>query len=202
MQIKSKYKIARRLGPGIFEKTQTAKFARREAERKVKGRPRPKSNFGTQLLEKQKVRYTYGINERQFLKYVRTIIDAKSMNPDEILYERLERRIDNIIYRAGFAPTRRAARQLVSHGHVLLNNHRTNVPSAEAYPGDTVAIRPQSTTKTIFATLDEKLKEITAPAWLSRDDKKKEIKVQGMPKLVRTEVPFDLSLILEFYRRS
>src|SRR3989344_3884210 len=118
MLIKSKYKIARRLGSPIFEKTQTQKFAlslgrRGEKERK---HPRTFTDYGKQLLEKQKVRYTYLMNERQLKKNVRQVLAKKGIKQDERLYEILETRLDSVTYRLGFGPTRLAVRQLVNHG--------------------------------------------------------------------------------------
>lgn len=200
MQIKSKYKIARRLGANIFDKTQTQKYALRNQDKKM-ARPRPKSDFGMQLLEKQRARYFYGINERQFKKYVREVIEKGAMNPDEMLYERLERRLDNVVYRLKLAPTRQAARQMVSHGHIVVNGVRVDVPSFGVKQGDKISIRPGSLKKPLFAKLDETIKDHLPPSWLAYDHAKKEAIVQGAPKLVKTELPFDFSPILEYYKR-
>ena len=138
---KPKYKIARRLGHGIFEKTQTQKFALREGRRKEsRERPRPKSDFGLQMLEKQKARYSYGIGERQFAKYVAEALAKKTTKTDELLFERLETRLDNVAYRLHLAPTRQAARQMVSHGHFKLNGRRVNIPSILVRPGDKIEL--------------------------------------------------------------
>src|SRR5690349_13683978 len=121
MKIGPKFKIARRLQAPIFEKTQTAKFkANSENKGRAGGagrRPRPKSDYGHQLMEKQKARFTYGISERQFSNYANKVITKKSsISPQEKLFEELERRLDNVVYRLGLAKTRSAARQMVSHG--------------------------------------------------------------------------------------
>src|SRR3569623_2462751 len=116
MKIGPKYKIAKRLGPTVFEKTQTQKFAIAQERRSMKprGRGRGPTEFGKQLLEKQKVRLTYGLTERQFAKYVGVAMAAhgKGAQPMDVLHRRVETRLDNVVYRLGLAPTRRAARQM------------------------------------------------------------------------------------------
>lgn len=202
MRIGPKYKIARRLGPAIFDKTQTQKFAISEArKRKRSERPRSKSDFGLQLLEKQKARFTYGLNERQFAKYVANALSKKGVKNDDALYLRLETRLDNVIYRVGLAPTRQAARQMASHGHLLVNGTRITVPSYNLKVGDKFEIRQGSAGKGIFNNLAERLKDRIMPAWLSFDLGKRSGEVLALPKLVRTELPFDIAAILEFYRR-
>ena len=199
---KPKYKIARRLGPGIFEKTQTQKFALREGRRKEsRDRPRPKSDFGLQMLEKQKARYSYGIGERQFAKYVAEALAKKTTKTDELLFERLETRLDNVAYRLHLAPTRQAARQMVSHGHIMINDVRITIPSYNVKVGDKVKIREASAKKILFADLVEKLKDSMPPSWLKFDAEKLVGDVQGKPKLVKSELVFDIASILEFYRR-
>ena len=128
MKIGPKYKIARRLGPAVFEKTQTQKFALSEA-RHAAGKKRDKrskalSDFGLQLIEKQRVRFSYGITERQLSNYVEKAIETKG-NPSENLFASLESRLDNVVYRMGIAHTRRLARQMVSHGHFVVYGKRT-----------------------------------------------------------------------------
>jgi len=200
MIIKSKYKIARRLGAPIFEKTQTAKYALR-LERKEKGAWRPKSDFGLQMLEKQKARFTYNINERQFSKYVREAVAKKGVNSIQTLFDKLELRLDNVVYRLGFAPTRLAARQMVSHGHVRVGSVRVNIPSCQVAIGKIVSIRPASLGKPLFKTLDEKMKEVKIPEWLSYDADKKEGKVVAAPRYEPRDNHFDLKAVLEFYSR-
>ncbi len=199
---KPKYKTARRLGVGLFEKTQTQKFALREGRRKEsRERPRAKSDFGAQLLEKQKARVNYGVGERQFAKYVTEALGKKTGKPDESLFERLETRLDNVAYRLHLAPTRQASRQMVSHGHILVNDVRVTIPSYNIKIGDKIKVREASAKKIIFADLVEKLKDLHPPSWLSFDAEKRAGLVQGKPKLVKSELLFDISAILEFYRR-
>lgn len=202
MIIGPKYKIARRLGAGIFEKTQTQKFALSEGRRKGKKDKRggPKTDFGVQLLEKQKARYSYLLTEKQFSKYVKLSLAKKGDNR-ELLFTMLETRLDNVVLRGGFAPTRQAARQLVSHGHMTVNGRRVTIPSYQVKVGDKVGIREGSLKKPLFQTLDERLKNYHTPSWLKNDTEKKSIEVQGAPKLKTEELLFDISQVLEFYSR-
>ncbi len=196
-----KYKIARRLGANIFEKTQTPKFAMRAERKGGKGPYRPKSEYATAMLEKQKVRYTYGILERQFKKYVRECVARADVNTSQSLFERLESRVDNVVYRLGMAPTRFAARQMVSHGHITVNGERVNIPSFSVSAGDKVAVRPASLKKPLFRDYEEKMKKINLPAWLSYDADKKMATVSSPPKWNPSEHLFDLGQVIEFYSR-
>lgn len=202
MIIKTKYKIARRVGAPIFEKTQTQKFALRSerggAQSKKGGRQR--SEFGLQMLEKQKARFAYFLSERQFSNYVKKAIAHKT-NTAATLYGFLERRLDNVVYRLGFAPTRAAAKQLVSHGHINVNGKRASIRSFEVRTGDVISIRENSKSKNVFINLDEMMKERAAPVWLKRDDAKREGTVVSLPDVSRAETMFDLNTVIEFYNR-
>ena len=143
-----RYKIAKRLGASVFEKAQTQKFAisaDRTAKNKRRGRGR-QSEYGKQMLEKQKVRVTYGLPERQFRNYIKRALAAAKMGkeratPVERLHEALEMRLDNVLWRLGLAPTRRAARQMAAHGHVTVNGRKVRVPSYALSVDDTIGIR-------------------------------------------------------------
>ena len=199
---KPRYKTARRLGANIFDKTQGQKFTDREAQRKIeKKRPRPKSDFGLQMLEKQKAKVTYGVSERMFAKYVKSILEKAGANSPEKLIYILESRLDNVIYRLGFAPTRQSARQMVSHGHIKVNDLKITVPSYRVSIGDKITIRESSVKKGIFVNLAEKLKTQNYPSWLAFDITKNEGKVQGAPKLSALETNFDPAAVLNFYSR-
>lgn len=197
-----KYKIARRLGAHIFEKTSTPKFALR-AERKSGGKPsfRPKGEYALAMLEKQKVRYTYGVLERQFKKYVKEAVAKKGVNTTQALYERLETRLDNVVYRLGWAPTRQAARQMVAHGHIMVDGNRTNSPSYEIKKGMKVAPRAASLKKTFFKEIDEKIKAAKIPSWLSVDADKKIATAESAPTFNKGENLFNLGQVIEFYSR-
>jgi len=202
MIIGPKYKIARRLGAGVFEKTQTQKFALRQTQKgksDKKGRG-PKTDYGIQLLEKQKARMSYTLSEKQFGKYVKQALAKKGNNRD-LLYQMLESRLDSVVLRGGFAPTRLAARQIVSHGHMMVNGKRVNIPSYNTRIGDVISIRLGSQKKVVFNELSEKLKKYQAPSWLTIDAEKQTITVQGLPKLNPEELIFDIGQVLEFYSR-
>jgi small subunit ribosomal protein S4 len=208
MIIGPKYKIARRLGP-IFEKTQTQKYAIRSGEGSAggrggrtggAGRPRAKSDYGLGMLEKQKARMSYGIPGRQFTNYVKSALAEKG-NSAELLVKSLEGRLDNVALRAGFAPTRQAARQMVSHGHLTVNGKIVTIPSYQVKIGELIAIREGSKKKGIFATLDDRFKAGKVPAWLKLDTEKREVTIDGVPTAVQSELMFNVGSVLEFYSR-
>jgi len=201
MKIGPKYKIARRLGAPIFEKTQTQKFALRQAK-KLENNPRPrsKSDFGLGMIEKQKARYTYGVNERQFSNYVKAAL-LKEGNTGELLISALESRLDSVVLRAGFASTRRAARQMTSHGHITVNGRIVRVPSLSVKIGDVIGIREGSKIKPLFASLEERLKTVKLPAWLKLNFDKKEVTIDGKPVAQNSDLLFNVATVLEFYTR-
>lgn len=196
-----KYKIARRLGTNIFEKTQTQKFALRQERKSGKGPWRPKTDYGMQMLEKQRARFSYSLTERQFSKYVKESVAKKGVNTLDALFARLETRLDNVVYRLGFASTRLFARQLVSHGHIMVNGKRVTISSSHVSIDDVITVHPGSQKKTAFVNFDEKMKNVKTPSWLSYDAEKKAATVTGMPKYTPTEHVFDLRAVVEFYSR-
>ncbi len=202
MHIGPKYKIARRVGAPIFEKTQTQKYALR-SERKGKTRKflKPKSEYGLQLNEKQKARFTYGLTERQFSNYVKAALAQKSTHTTQTIFENLELRVDNAIYRLGFAPTRMAARQMVSHGHITINDKKITTPSRRLEMKDVIGIRAGSAAKSLFSHLVDGAKSTTAPSWIAFDAQKKTATIQGMPQLAGTDLMFNLNAVVEFYSR-
>lgn len=203
MLIGPRYKKARKLGAHIFDKTQTQKFAMRQSMSK-KGdakKGRPKTDFGLQLLEKQKARFTYGVNERQFSKYVKSIINKKGANSLDTLVQILESRLDNVVYRLGLANSRQAARQMVSHGHITINGKRNNIPSYSVVIGDKIGVSQRSLKNKLFADLENKTKEHNYPSWLKYYADKKSYDVQGMPKLANTEIMFNAASVIQFYSR-
>lgn len=199
MKIGPRYKIARRLGPDIFPKTASPKYALRAGKVMIKGYGR--SEYGAQLKEKQRARFFYGLSERQFSRYVKNAVAKKGTRDDEALHTELEMRLDNVIYRLGIAPSRQASRQYVSHGHFTVNGVRVSIPSYRTKIGDVIRVRKASEAKTLFATLKDNLRDHQNPAWLRFDLQKAEGTVVGKPKLVRSELPFTIGAILEFYRR-
>ncbi len=204
MIIGPRYKICKRLGSGVFEKCQTQKFqlseARRGAKRRTGRKPRTLSDFGRQLLEKQKVRYAYGVPERQLARYTKEAVES-SGDPTVSLLSRLETRLDNVVYRLGLAPTRLAARQLVSHGHIAVGERRVTIPSFAVKPGDRIVVRERSRSRGSFGTLGERLKEVQLPVWLSFDLSLLEGTVMKIPTPQDISLPFDLSSVVNYYGR-
>lgn len=197
-----KYKIARRLGAPVFEKTQTQKYAiRLEKKNKNRGFSKPKTEFGLQLNEKQKARFTYGLSEKQFSNYVKEAILKKNVNASQTIFEFLESRLDNVAFRLGFSTTRLGARQMTSHGHLLVNGKRVNVPSLRLKIGDKIEVAKRSQSKTLFSNIDERIKSVTIPAWLNLDVNKKVAEVVGKPVYVKNDNMFDLNTVIEFYSR-
>ncbi|MFA7193292.1 MAG: 30S ribosomal protein S4 [Candidatus Paceibacterota bacterium] len=204
MKIGPKYKLARRLGASVFEKTSTAKFALR-TERKSRNlagkRPKARSNYGKQLIEKQKVRFTYCVTEKQFRNYVREVIDKNSSKPAEDLYALLEARVDSVVLRSGFVPTRMAARQAVSHGHITVNGRRITIPSYRLKIGDVVAIREGSKDKGLFRDMTERVAEITIPNWIKSNKATNQSEVAASATLTPGDTNFDLASVIQFYKR-
>lgn len=202
MKIGPKYKLAKRLGASIFEKTQTQKFAiaaERSAMNK-KGK-RGGSEFGRQLLEKQKVRLTYGLSEKQFYNYVEEAMEATDTTPVDLLHRLLELRLDNVVYRLGLASTRRAARQMVSHGHITVNGVKTTIPSRRVRLTDRIAVREGSKSAAMFAGFADKFMERPLPSWLSWNPKSMEGGVSAIPNAESASPAGDLVSVLSFYSR-
>lgn len=201
MKIGPKYKIARRLGATVFEKTQTQKFALRQEKKAKKSFGGMKTEFGIQLNEKQKARMVYVVAERQFKNYVKRSLEKKGVSPTDTLFSALETRLDNVAYRSGFAPTRLGARQMVAHGHLALNGRRVTSPSTAVRVGDKISINKRSEAKPLFSSHESRIKEIAIPAWIKLDHTKKVVEIVGTPSYVKTENLFDLNTVIEFYSR-
>ncbi len=201
MLLGPKYKICKRLGASVFEKCQTQKFqlAEARAPRKTKGR-RGGSDFGMQLIEKQKARFTYGLTESQFSRYVHESMEGRQ-NSAQALLARLEARLDNVVYRAGLVKTRRAARQMVSHGHITVNGRRLNIPSYMVKKGEVVAVRQESRTSPLFTNRTEAMAETKAPAWMKFDDQGFAVNITAEPTVGEGEAPFSAPVIIQFYSR-
>lgn len=218
MIIGPKFKIARRLGARVFPKTQTAKFSLsssghgggKKGGMSTGRRPRALSEYGQQLLEKQKARYTYLLKEGQFANYVKSVRDKNSAEdkPQARLYHLLESRLDNVVFRLGLAPSRAAARQLVSHGHIMVNGRRLNIPSHQLAVGDKVAVRPESRAggagRLAGSEPQDSGQEVSGrqvPPWLTYDELAKEGKVLARPLIGAAESEINFGAILEFYSR-
>ena len=160
------------------------------------------SLYLTQLREKQKVRRIYGLLEKQFANLMKKATKRQGLAGENPLHM-LDPRLDNTVYRAGFATSRRAARQLVSHGHFMLNGKRVNIPSIAVKPGDKIEVRAKSTKSAYFANLSEVEKNsVKKPfGWLKADHKKMVIEITGLPKREEAEDDINEQLIVEFYSR-
>ncbi|MSQ11372.1 MAG: 30S ribosomal protein S4 [Dehalococcoidia bacterium] len=175
-----------------------------EKHRRAPGSQRPTrrrlSEFGIRQREKQKLRYTFGIMERQFARYV----DMAEKQPGvtgQYLFQLLERRLDNVVFRLGFSDSRAQGRQLVLHGHMLVNGRKVDIPSFFVKAGDTVTWRPASKEKPFAkAKLAEGSKQ-TVPGWLSRDAAALEGKVLSLPRPEDSDIKMDARLIVEHYTR-
>ena len=160
------------------------------------------SLYQVQLREKQKVRRLYGLLEKQFANLMNEA-SRKDGLAGENLLQLLELRADNAVYRAGFATSRRAARQLVGHGHFILNGRRVDIPSIRLKPGDELVVRPKSAKSGYFTQIDDVVNNsIQGPlSWLKSDAKKLKIEVTGLPKRDEAEADINEQLIVEYYSR-
>lgn len=166
------------------------------------GRQQKPSGYALQLREKQKVRRLYGLLEKQFSKLMKEASRTKGQS-GQVLLQLLERRLDNAVYRAGFATSRRAARQLVGHGHFMLNGRRVDIPSIRVNEGDEIIVRAKSTANEYFKQLADVAAAANQPtlSWLTSDVKKMTIKITGLPKREEAEPDINEQLIVEYYSR-
>ena len=158
------------------------------------------SDYSIQLRAKQRARRIYGVLERQFGKYYRKAVRARGLTGLALL-QALETRLDNVVFRLGYARSRAEARQLVSHGHFVVNGRRTTVPSAQLSPGDEIAVRQGSRSRTFFQSLGEEAEGRITPTWLSRDVSGLSGKVNEFPARQEIDEPVNEQLIVEFYSR-
>lgn len=158
------------------------------------------SDYGLQLREKQKARRIYGVLEKQFRRYYAEALKRPGMTGATLL-SILERRLDNVVYRLGFAESRVQARQLVRHGHFEVNRRKTNIPSMILRPGDVVAVCQSSFNNGYFSVVKELLAERKVVDWLSRDDNRLSGQVLSMPTREQIDVPLQEQLIVEYYSR-
>ena len=165
------------------------------------GRRGTTSQYSLQLREKQKVKRLYGLLERQFSNLM-TEANRKKGQSGAVLLQLLEKRADNVVYRAGFATSRRAARQLVTHGHFMLNGRRVDIPSIRLSAGDVLTVRPRSQQTEYFKKLDEITGNVDVTvSWLKANRKKFEITVTGEPSRDEAEPEINEQLIVEYYSR-
>jgi len=198
-------KVSRRLG--VFVGGSLKSFQKRNfppgQHGRVQGRKRKLSDYAIRLQEKQKLRYLYGgIREKQFKRYfdeAARIAGVKGGNTGNILLQLLERRLDNVVYRMGFAKTRLQARQLVRHGHFLVNGRKVNIPSYQVKPGDIIEVREKSKNSPLFKENLESRDPRTIPSWLEVDRENMRGKVLEIPEEIELEIPVNVQHIIEFY---
>ena len=159
-----------------------------------------KSEYGAQLLEKQKLRFNYGINEKYLRKLVHEAFRSREHSGNKLL-EILERRLDNVVFKAGYAPTIPAARQLIGHKHVLVDGKRVNIPSYRVDPGQRVSLTEKGAKiNLVVGTLEQP--PIVRPAWLSYDSETNATQMITVPDRESISFPLEVSLIVEYYARS
>jgi len=206
----NKCKICRRLGVKLFLKGERCLSVKCSIIRKPyppgqkkKRRARALSEYGKELREKQKMKNWYNLRERQFKKYVKSILNAKGKVKDAsaLLVKILETRLDNVVFKLGFASSRVSARQMISHGHFLVNDKPMNIPSYLAKKGDRITLKPKSSKKAVFQNLSLALKKRAAPSWLEMNAEKMEGKILRDPGPEDITPPAEISSIFEFYSR-
>lgn len=197
-------KMSRREGYALHPKAHKALVKRTAmpGEQASGSRRRNKpSQYSLQLREKQKVKRLYGLLERQFSNLMKEA-NKKQGQSGALLLQFLEQRADNAVYRAGLAPSRRAARQLVTHGHFMLNDRRVDIPSIRLREGDVLIVRPKSQQSDYFKRIDDTSPAPSQlPAWLKVDRKKLAITVTGIPTREEAEQDINEQLIVEYYSR-
>lgn len=206
----SKCKICRRAGVKLFLKGEKCFSPKCPMIRKPyppgqkkKRRTRALSEYGKELKEKQKLKNWYNLKERQFKKYIKEALKARGKVEDATaeLIKVLEKRLDNVVFRLGFASSRPSARQMISHGHFLVNDRAINIPSFSVKKGDKIKIKPNSFKKNIFKNLPQVLKKYKPPSWLEISAKDLEGKVIDKPNLEEAAPPAEISSIFEYYSR-
>jgi small subunit ribosomal protein S4 len=201
--------MARYTGP-ITKKSRRLKVDLVGGDKNFELRPFPPGQHGrrriqekeylTQLQEKQKARFTYGVMEKQFVRYYKEAANRPGKTGDNLLTI-LESRLDNVVYRAGLARTRRAARQLVSHGHFLVNGEKVDIPSYRVSQWDIIDVKPKSLETTPFLIARETLGDRPVPAWLQIVPNKLRVLVHGLPVRAQIEIPVQEQLIVELYSK-
>ncbi len=203
-------KLCRREGEKLFLKGQRCfkpkcSFDRRgyppgEHGRDAQWRRRRVSDYSRQLREKQKTRRIYGVTERQFRRYYRTAVQQRGLTGENLL-KLLERRLDNVVFRLGYAESRAQARQLVTHGHFNVNGRRTDVPSMLVQQGDSIEVREGSRKRTFFQGLADLAEPKTVPAWLERDLSDLSGTMLVSPERTDVDASLNDQLIVEYYSR-
>ena len=210
MSINAKCKICRRAGEKLFlkgERCVSPKCAMIKRAyppgQKRKRRTSPPSEYSKELKEKQKLRNWYNLREKQFKNYVKIVLEKRGKSEDTSmsLVKLLESRLDNVVFKLGFAASRVQARQLVSHGYFLVNGKATNIPSRQIKKKDTISLKPQKVKKNITKEIKALIKKQKPPKWLKLNTAKLEGSVIGVPTVEDAALPVEISAIFEFYSR-
>jgi small subunit ribosomal protein S4 len=211
MKKAAKCKTCRRLGAKLFLKgdrcfTTKCPMIRRPYPPGMKSRMnKGLSQYGREFKEKQKLKKWYGLKEVQFKNYVQDILSkrssGKSKDSPTLLIQKLESRFDNVIFKTGLVNSRALSRQLISHGHFLINGKKVNIPSYHLKIGDKINVSDNSLKKNVFKTALASLEKKTPPSWILIDAKKGEATIKSFPSLEEVAPPVEISLIFEFYSR-
>lgn len=174
-----------------------------EMGRGRKKRTKAASEYKKSLQEKQTLKRLYGLSEKQFKRYVKESLDKMQRveNVSDELVKRLEKRLDNVVFRAGFAKSRKHSRQLVNHAYFLVNGKAVNIPSFQVKKGDSILIKESKKKNTMFNDLAPALKKIETPDWFTMNKENFEVKITGEPSLAQVNLPVEISLVFEFYSR-
>lgn len=206
----TKCRICRRLGAKLFLKGERCLSLKCPMVKrpyppgeKRKRRRRSFSEYGKELAEKQKLKNWYNLKERQFKKYVKEVLAKRGKVEDAgaLLIKKLESRLDNVVFRMGFASSRVQARQIIGHGHFLVNGKKVNIPSFQVKKNDKITLRAASRKKAIFQNLLTTLKKYKPPSWIEIYVDKLEGKITADPSLEEAGLPAEISAIFEFYSR-
>ncbi len=202
-------RLCRRYGDKLYIKGERClgpkcAFERRPSppgqQRRFGGRRRRPSDRALQLREKQRARFSYGLMERQFRRYYRQAVRRTGVT-GETLIRLLECRLDNVVYRLGFADSRSQARQTVRHGHILLNGRKTDIPSCAVRPGDEIAWSPKGHQTELFKIMQENIQSKDVPDWLGVDAASMAGRVIAQPDVAQAGAKFDPAVIVEYYSR-
>lgn len=197
-----KHKMCRRVGEKLCttDKCPVVKRNYPPGVHGVKGRPKL-TGYGTQLKEKQKARWVYGLLEKQFANYYKQAIKNRAAT-DVVFLQLLEGRLDNMVYRAGLAKTRQGARQLINHGHIMVDGKKVDIASYQVRPNQTISVDPASAKKAYFQILQKTWGQNPVVFdWLAVDNKDFKAKLLALPTPEQISAPFDMKLIVEFYSR-
>lgn len=194
-------KVSRRLGVALSPKAEKYLERRPYAPGEHGQSRRGKiSEYALQLREKQKMKYLYGVLEKQFRNYYKKAVSQRGVTGDNLV-KLLERRFDNVVFRAGFSPSRAGARQLVSHGHLLVNGKKVNIPSYQLKPGDVIEFRQKSQNMDAVTDSLNRAPESRIPAWVQVDKAQQKVVFVAVPEREEVQEQFNEQLVVELYSK-